>query len=294
MMIGEYERLGVVAQSATTTLWKGFDSGLKREVALKQVIAEDAAAAARREASVLAGLQHPNIVSVYDVLDDDGVWLVEQWISGAALSAVVAQTGKLRAIDALALIHGALSGLAYAHGHGVVHGDIAPGNILIDAAGTPMLVDFGLAVAPGHISLGGTPGYMAPEAAAGKTVDKRSDVYSTCVVLAELLKGARLFPEGSLAATHQQSIGTTELDGIESPVAEVLGHGLDNSSDNRPADAGVLLTELEVAIEKTHGRGWLAAAWLGASIRLPHKQSPRLPPQQPQLIPWRRSTACTC
>ena len=69
-----------------------------------------------------------------------------------------------------------------------------------------MLVDFGLAVTPGHLSLGGTPGYMAPEAAAGQPVDKRSDVYSSCVVLAELLRGARLFTTASsLALTREQA-----------------------------------------------------------------------------------------
>ncbi len=263
-MIGDYERVGVVARGAHSTIWKGFDPGLKREVALKQLSGSGAGEAARREAAALAGLRHPNILSVYDVLDDaEGVWLIEQWITGAPLSAVLAATGKLRAIDALALVHGALQGLSYAHGRDVVHGDVAPGNILIDQSGTPMLVDFGLAVTPGHLSLGGTPGYMAPEAAAGRPVDKRSDVYSTCVVLAELLKGARLFPGTSLAATHRQSIGATDLDGIEAPVAEVLSTGLDNAPESRPADAGVLLTEVEDAIEKTHGRGWLTAAGLG-------------------------------
>ncbi len=76
-MLADYERVGVVVRGARSTVWKGFDPALKREVALKQLTAEDAAVAARREASVLAGLQHPNIVSVYDVLDDDGVWLIE-------------------------------------------------------------------------------------------------------------------------------------------------------------------------------------------------------------------------
>ena len=193
-MIGDYERVGVVARGAHSTIWKGFDPGLKREVALKQLSGSGAGEAARREAAALAGLRHPNILSVYDVLEDaEGVWLIEQWITGAPLSAVLDATGKLRAIDALALIHGALHGLSYAHGRDVIHGDITPANILIDQTGTPMLVDFGLAVSPGHLSLGGTPGYMAPEAAAGQPVDKRSDVYSSCVVLAELLKGARLF-----------------------------------------------------------------------------------------------------
>ncbi len=265
-MIGDYERVGVVARGAHSTIWKGVDPGLKREVALKQLSGSGAGEAARREAAVLAGLRHPNILSVYDVLEDaEGVWLIEQWITGAPLSAVLAVTGKLRAIDALALIHGALQGLCYAHGRDVVHGDIAPANILIDQTGTPMLVDFGLAVTPGHLSLGGTPGYMAPEAAAGQPVDKRSDVYSSCVVLAELLTGARLFTTASsLALTREQATAAPQLDGIERPVAAVLATGLHPRPDDRPTDAEMLLTQLEAAIEETHGRGWLAAAGLGA------------------------------
>jgi serine/threonine protein kinase len=191
--------------------------------------------------------------------------LIEQWITGAPLSAVLAATGKFRAIDALALIHGALQGLSYAHGREVVHGDVTPANILIDQSGTPMLVDFGLAVSPGQTSLGGTPGYMAPEAAAGQPVDKRSDVYSSCVVLAELLTGARLFTTtNSLALTRQQATAAPRLGRIERPVAAVLGIGLHPRPDDRPTDAETLLTQLESAIEETHGRRWLAAAGLGA------------------------------
>ncbi|SPM40528.1 protein kinase [Mycobacterium numidiamassiliense] len=265
-MIGGYERVGVVARGAHSTIWKGFDPGLKREVALKQLSGSGAGEAARREAAALAGLRHPNILSVYDVLEDaEGVWLIEQWITGAPLSAVLAVTGKLRAIDALALVHGALHGLSYAHGRDVIHGDITPANILIDQSGTPMLVDFGLAVSPGHLSLGGTPGYMAPEAAAGQPVDKRSDVYSSCVVLAELLKGARLFTTASsLALTREQATAAPQLGGIEAPVAAVLSTGLHPRPDDRPTDAETLLTRLEAAIEETHGRRWLAAAGLGA------------------------------
>jgi eukaryotic-like serine/threonine-protein kinase len=265
-VIGDYERVGVVSRGASSTVWKGFDPGLKREVALKQLSGADAGAAARREAAALAGLRHPNILSVYDVLEDaEGVWLIEQWITGAPLSEVVAATGKLRAIDALALIHGALHGLSYAHGRDVLHGDITPANILIDQAGTPMLVDFGLAVSPGHLSLGGTPGYMAPEAAAGQPVDKRSDVYSSCVVLAELLKGGRLFANtSSLALTREQASAAPQLGGIERPVAAVLATGLQPRPDDRPTDGERLLARLESAIEETHGRGWLAAAGLGA------------------------------
>ena len=121
-MIGDYERVGVVARGAHSTIWKGFDPGAQTsEVALKQLSGSGAAAAARREAAALAGLRHPNILSVYDVVEDaEGLWLIEQWITGAPLTDVLARTGKLRAIDALALIDGALQGLSYAHGRDVV------------------------------------------------------------------------------------------------------------------------------------------------------------------------------
>lgn len=266
-MIEDYERVGVVTQTAATTVWKGFDPALKRPVALKQVTRAGAAEAVRREAAALAKLRHPNIVTVYDVCDGDTatVWLVEQWVNGAPLSAVLARCGRLRAIDALALVHGALTGLSYAHDRNIVHGDVTPANILINDTGTPMLIDFGLAAAPSETTIGGTPGYMAPEAASGAPVDKRSDVYSSCVVLAELLKGTRLFPQDTaLAVTRQQTTAAPVLDDIERPVATVLRTGLDIDPQVRPADAKTLLTQLESAIEETHGRGWLAAAGLGA------------------------------
>jgi serine/threonine protein kinase len=165
---------------------------------------------------------------------------------------------------------------SYAHGRDVIHGDVTPANILIDQSGTPMLVDFGLAVSPGQTSLGGTPGYMAPEAAAGQPVDKRSDVYSSCVVLAELLTGARLFSSASsLAQTHQQASAAPRLNGVEAPVAAVLSTGLHPRPDDRPADGETLLARLEEAIEESRGRGWLAAAGLGAigSTRQPSPQA---------------------
>lgn len=163
-MIDDYERVGIVARTAHTTIWKGFDPALHRSVALKQVRGEHAVAAVHREAAALAKLRHPNIVAVHDLFDDaDSVWLVEQWITGAPLSAVLRHTGRLRAIDALALLHGALTGLSHAHQHNLVHGDITPTNILIDQTGTPMLVDFGLAITPGQPSLGATPDTPHPK-----------------------------------------------------------------------------------------------------------------------------------
>src|SRR6478609_6527866 len=166
--IGPYELLGKVAQSTTSTVWKAHDPLLDRDVALKQVDRTGNPDALHQEAAVLAALDHPNIVRVIDIITtDDTTWLVEEWVDGATLGAV----------------RGALQGLAYAHDRGIIHGDIAPGNILVDLTGVSKLVDFGT----GH----GTTGYHSPEVANGQPAGKPSDVYSAAAVLADLLTDTR-------------------------------------------------------------------------------------------------------
>ena len=123
------------------------------------------------------------------------MWLIEQWITGAPLSAVLAVTKKLRAIDALALIHGALQGLSYAHGRDVVHGDITPANILIDQSGTPMLVDFGLAVSPGSPQPGRHPGLHGARGCRGPTRRQALRCVQQLCRVGRTAQGARLFTQ---------------------------------------------------------------------------------------------------
>lgn len=172
-------------------------------------------------------------------------------VSGVPLSSVLLRSDGLRTVDALALVRGVLSGLAQAHERGVVHGDVAPTNILIDPSGSPTLVGFGSRV--------GSPGYAAPEVVAGGAADERSDVYSACAVLAELLRGE---PVLHAAVTDERTV--PELWGIDTAVAEVLGKGLEVGPRHRPADASELLALLDDAAERALGDGWLATASLGA------------------------------
>ena len=95
------------------------------------------------------------------------------------------------------------------------------------------------------------------------TETSHSDVYSSCAVLAELLKGEKPFPQNSLALAHKQTNEVPGLHGIERPVAAVLQTGLNPEPDTRPADAKTLLAQLESAIEETHGRGWPRARRTG-------------------------------
>jgi tetratricopeptide (TPR) repeat protein len=159
-----------------------------------------------REASVLTGVRHPNVVAVVEVGSDRGLpFVVMERIDGPSLAAVLAaaRAGDSRAFDALpgpgsrwlriARCGAALaSGLAAAHAAGVWHRDLKPANVLLRSVGTPVLVDFGLAAAAAAATLTGTgdvlgtPQYMAPEQARGDAADERSDVSGLCAILYEL------------------------------------------------------------------------------------------------------------
>lgn len=264
-MLGTYIALGVVTRTPTATVWKGRDTALNRDVALKQVTTTAAAHQLRSEAAVLTDLNHPNIVRVFDLLEvGTDLWLVEQWIDGAPLREVLTTAGALTPIDALTLISGALKGLAHTHSRGIVHGDITASNILIASDSTPMLVDFGLAAPSGLPGVGGTAGYMAPEIARGKAATTQSDVYSCCALLAEIMLGTPLFSGHTAAEViHKQLAWMPNLDQIVPAVASVLQQGLSVDPAPRPADAAELLALLEEAARHVYGAGWKTTSGLG-------------------------------
>ncbi len=164
------------------------------------------------EVRLVRSIRHPNVVDVHDVGESDGVmWMSMEWVEGESLHALIAEAGKRRAIPAdmaMRIIADVASGLHAAHElrdvdgapRGVVHRDVSPHNILIGANGMVKLVDFGVAKALGRVSeatragqLKGKFGYMSPEQALGKAVDRRSDVFSLGIVLFELTTSRRLF-----------------------------------------------------------------------------------------------------
>ncbi len=164
------------------------------------------------EVRLVRSIHHANVVEVYDVGETDGVmWMSMEWVEGESLHTVIAEAGKRRAIPpemAVRIIADVASGLHAAHElrdpdgelRGVVHRDISPHNILIGTNGAIKLVDFGVAKALGRVSestragqLKGKFGYMSPEQALGRPVDRRSDVFSLGIVLFELTTSRRLF-----------------------------------------------------------------------------------------------------
>ncbi len=213
--IGRYEIRGTLGQGAMGVVYQGWDTRLEMDVAIKVLLADpkDSATSEElkrlvREVRISRQLKHPNIVSVYDVDDDEATgrtFIVMEFIKGMPLGSL--HTKKVLSFqDTVALIGHVANALDYASQAGVVHRDIKPANILVDLETlTPKLVDFGVARLQGASmtqaqSLLGTPHYMSPEQWRGEVADGRSDLFSLGVVLYELLTGQKAFAGESLPA----------------------------------------------------------------------------------------------
>ena len=210
----EYEIIGELGRGGSAVVYHGRDRDLGRDVAIKVVRPRfaigDVEALQRlaREARTVAQLEHPNIVRVHAVkrLPDGGLALVMQYIPGKTLKQAIVEDGPFAAGRAEQVIRDIAAALAYANAKGVVHRDVKPENVFLDAAtGRAMLSDFGIAHSSEFESrltmtgtAIGTPAYMAPEQIDGATASARSDLYSLGLVAWEMLTGRRPWEGESL------------------------------------------------------------------------------------------------
>ena len=266
----------VIGRGGMAEVYEGTDRRLNRRVAIK-VLRPDLARDPmfqerfRREAQSAAGLNHPNIVAIYDTGEDligDGPnqvsvpYIVMEFVDGVTLRHMLNNGPRILPERALEVIAGVLAALDYAHRHGIVHRDIKPANIMINTNGDSKVMDFGIARAMSDAATSvtatsavmGTAQYLSPEQARGELVDARSDIYSSGCVLYELLTGVTPFNGDSPVAIAYQHVNEppkppSSLDNsIPSSLDSITVGALAKSPSNRYQTAAEMRSDVERSI----------------------------------------------
>ncbi len=223
--IGRYEIKSELGRGGMATVYRAYDPSFDREVAVKVLPREmlhDPQFRVRfeREVKMVAALEHPSIVPVYDVGDEDGQpYFVMRFMTGGSLSDLIAN-GKIPLQDTARIVEKIAKGLAYAHKKGIIHRDLKPDNILFDTDGDPFISDFGIAKLTESASsltgsgVIGTPAYMSPEQAQGNEIDSRSDIYGLGVIVYQMLSGQQPY--------HADTPMGVVVKHITEPVPEIL------------------------------------------------------------------------
>jgi serine/threonine-protein kinase len=203
--IGRYEITGELGKGAMGVVYRAIDPNIGREVALKTTRvdvhgadAEDLLKRFQNEARAAGALSHPNIVTIYDAGEAEGIFYIAmEYIAGKTLAQLLSETRTVSAEQIVNVGTQICAGLDYAHIKKVVHRDIKPPNIMIAPDGTVKIMDFGIAKAGASLThtgeVLGTPNYMSPEQVKGKDLDGRTDLFSTGVILYEMATGERPF-----------------------------------------------------------------------------------------------------
>ncbi len=216
--VGRYKIKSELGRGGMATVYRAFDPISNREVAIKvlprQLLTNLVTRARfKREFKMVASLEHPAIVPVYDVGGDDDQqpFFVMRYMSGGSLSDMI-KKGKFSLRDAALIIERLASALDHAHSRGIIHRDIKPDNVLFDASNNPYLSDFGVAKAAESLvsatgqDVIGTPAYISPEQALGENVDRRADVYGLGAMLYEMLTGERPFGKDTVIGLALQHV----------------------------------------------------------------------------------------
>jgi serine/threonine protein kinase len=264
--IGRYRIVSELGRGAMGVVYKAEDPNLDRLVALKTIILPDDDSVRREyekrfflEAKAAGKLTHPHIVTTFDCGEHDGtVYMAMELLEGTDLRTRMMKEG-VTALEAVEIARQVADGLGYAHQRGIVHRDIKPGNIMLNA-GAAKIMDFGLArmrMSDHKTSTGmvlGTPRYMSPEQISGQSLDHRTDVFSLGIVLYEMLTGTRLY-SGENIEQVEHAITTTEhvpptrvVPGLPAMLDFVVARALKKDAKQRYQDARELAADLATCI----------------------------------------------
>ena len=290
VLAGRYSIVKRLGSGGMATVFLADDARLQRQVAVKRMHAESPEEVAKRfqrEAQLGAALNHPNIVSIFDIeVDDENVLIVMEYVPGGTLKDALAR-GPLPTDTALKVLKGVAAGLDYAHEHGVLHRDVKPANVLLDADGRAKLADLGIATAAEVTSITrtgavmGTAAYMAPERLDGEPGGSAADVYALAAVAYETLTGHKA-RQGRSAVEVAHAVMNApppdlrmRLPDAPREAADVLARGMARDPAERPASAGELVRELCEAFERADAtepavdQGTASTAWLPATESSP-------------------------
>jgi serine/threonine-protein kinase len=250
-------------------VYRARDTRLDRMVALKRLSEHirdhpRAVSLLLQEARSAARLNHPNIVTVYDVDYDDGAYFITmELMEGQPLNAVLQQRGRLTPKAAAWVGQHAATGLAYAHERRIVHRDVKTANLFVTRERSLKVMDFGLAKMVEEVRrraslIAGSPSYMAPEQAQGLEVDGRADLYALGVTLFELLTGRLPFEDGDPAHHHQNTPPPDPREravDIPDSFAELVVRLMAKAPECRPAAAGEVAAQLRAFERDLPARG---------------------------------------
>lgn len=326
---GRYEVRSLIGRGGMAEVHLGYDTRLHRIVAIKMLradLARDSVFQARfrREAQAAASLNHPNIVAVYDTgeeviagADGRGVsvpYIVMEYVEGHTVKDLLSDGTPVPINEAVEIVSGVLSALEYSHAAGLVHRDIKPGNIMLTTDGKVKVMDFGIARALTDSqatmtqtnAVVGTAQYLSPEQARGEQVDARSDLYSTGVVLFELLTGQPPFRGDSAVAVAYQHVSALPPtpSSITPDVPEALDRvvlkALAKNRDDRYSSAASMRADLIRASRGAQVNAPAATVWAAAAGAQPSpadgagatETMPVAPPPPPSFgLPTRAGTA---
>jgi serine/threonine protein kinase len=273
MLGGRYRIEGRLGAGGMAEVFRGFDTVLSRQVAIKILAPQYASDASfvdrfRREAQAAARLNHPNVVAVYDSGSDDGThFIVMEFVEGRTLADFLAKGGKLAPAKATEIAERIADALQAAHDQGVIHRDVKSANVMVTREGIVKVMDFGIArMAEGDnvtqtAAVLGTASYLSPEQAQGRPVDARSDIYSLGVVLYEMLTGGVPFVgDTAVAVAYKHVQETPPLPSTKNPeVSPALDAVVMRAMAKNPANRYQTAAEFREDLERVR-RGEMVQA----------------------------------